>query len=186
MAVETTQRLFTVHEYHRMADAGILAEDDRVELLEGKITRMSPTRSRHAACVLRLNTVFSQQVAGAALVNVQNPIQIDDYSEPEPDVALLRPRADFYRYAHPTAADVLLVVEVADTTDASDRATKIPLYARAGIVEVWLIRLGKGVVEVYTEPVNGQYQTVHQLGPGQTLRTQHIPTVAVDVAILFD
>jgi Uma2 family endonuclease len=186
MAVETTQRLFTVREYHRMVDAGILAEDDRVELLEGKIIRMRPIRSRHAACVLRLNTVLNQQAAGTALVNVQNPIQLDEYSEPEPDIALLRPRTDFYRHAHPTPADVLLVVEVADTTDVSDRTTKIPMYARAGIVEVWLVRLGKGVIEVYTDPTNGQYRTLRQLVSGQRLTALYIPSITIDVTTLFD
>jgi Uma2 family endonuclease len=102
MAVETLQRLFTVDEYHRMTEAGILAEDDRVELIGGKIVRMCPIRSRHAACVKQLNAAFSQQVGRVAIVSVQDPIQLDDYSEPEPDVALLRPRADFYRHAHPT------------------------------------------------------------------------------------
>lgn len=186
MAVETIQRLFTAEEYHRMADAGILVEDDRVELIEGKIVRMSPIRSRHAACVLQLNMMFNQQAGNAALVNIQNPIQLDDYSEPEPDVALLRPRDDFYRNAHPTPADVLLIVEVADTSDAYDRSTKIPLYARAGIPEVWLVRLLKNVVERYTDPAGDRYQTVRQAAPGDTLTVQALPNVAVNVAALFE
>src|SRR2546423_9728172 len=108
MSVQIARRYFTVAEYHRMAEAGIFTEDGRVELIEGEILRMSPIGSLHASCVKRLNKLLSSLVGQDAIVSVQDPVQLNDFSEPEPDLALLRPRADFYAHAHPTAADVLL------------------------------------------------------------------------------
>src|SRR5262245_37141744 len=116
MAVQVSRRLFTVDEYYQMAQAGILHEDDRVELIEGEIIETAAIGSRHAACVDRLNQLFSGRVAGRAIVRVQNPIRLSQRSEPQPDLALLRPRADFYATGHPGPQDVLLVVEVADTS----------------------------------------------------------------------
>src|SRR5438132_2658257 len=105
MAVEIAKRCFNVTEYYRMAEAGILTDDDHVELIDGEIVAMSPVGSRHAACVRRLNRLLERHISHSALVSVQNPIALDDYSEPEPDVALLRPRADFYADAHPAPGD---------------------------------------------------------------------------------
>ncbi len=181
MAVEITQRPFSVTDYHRMAAAGILTEDDRVELIKGKIIIMSPIGSRHAACVKRLNALLSQQVGGVALVSIQDPIRLDDYSEPEPDVALLRPRDDFYAHAHPTPTDVLLVIEVADTSEGYDRSEKIPLYARAAIPEVWLVSLPQNRIEVYTEPVADMYRQIRYALPGDVLVAQHVPGVQLSV-----
>ena len=143
MTIDSTQRAFSVTEYHQMTEAGILTEDDRIELIEGRVILISPIGSRHAACVKRLNALLSQRVGAAALVSVQDTIRLDDYSEPEPDIALLHPRDDFYAHAHPTPADLLLVIEVADTPEGYDREEKVPLYARAAIPEVWLVSLAK-------------------------------------------
>jgi Uma2 family endonuclease len=132
MGVQVQRRLFTVEEYHRMAEAGILSEDDRVELIEGELVTMSPIGSRHAACVARL-TALLFPVGGRGILWVQNPIRLGARSEPQPDVALLRYRPDFYASAHPGPEDVLLVVEVAETSADADRSLKIPLYARYGI-----------------------------------------------------
>lgn len=143
MALPLTRHRFTVAEFHQMADAGIFTEDHRVELLDGEIVDMSPIGHRHAACVDRLNRLFVIRVGDAAQVRIQNPIVLDDYSEPEPDVALIRPRPDFYESAHPTPGEVFLVVEVADATYETDRRIKIPLYAQSGIREVWLVDLGQ-------------------------------------------
>jgi Uma2 family endonuclease len=186
MASAVEQRVFSVIEYHRMAEAGILTEDDRVELIEGRINVMSPIGSRHAACVKRLNTFLSQQVTGDALVSVQDPIELNDHSEPEPDVALLRLRDDFYGTSHPTAEDVFLVVEVADTSEGYDREEKVPVYARSAIPEVWLVSLPKQRVEVYTEPVAGIYRNVRYALGGDVLIPHQLPNVHIAVDDIFE
>jgi Uma2 family endonuclease len=156
-----TRRRFTVAEYRRMVDAGILTEDDRVELIEGEIVQMSPTGSHHAAQVDRLSTVLNRVVAGRAVVRVQSPIELDDASEAEPDLALLRPRADFYAAGHPRPEDILLVVEVSDATADYDREVKVPLYARAGIPVLWRIEVPEPeAVEVYEQPSADGYGRV--------------------------
>lgn len=171
MAVQLARKLFTVDEYHNMIDAGILTEDDRLELLGGEIVEMSPIGSRHAATVKRLNQLFSKQYSGKAIISVQDPIQTDIFTEPEPDLALLKPRADFYAGSHPEPGDVLLVVEVAETSVYSDREVKIPLYAKAGIREVWLVALAEQYVEVHTNPISerSEYGSVIRLVPGQSV-----------------
>src|SRR5436309_3964459 len=142
-----------------MAEAGILTEDDRIELIDGEIVAMSPIGSRHAACVNRLNMLLSRQVGQAFIVSVQNPITISDYSEPEPDLAVLRWRKDYYEQELPQSADVILVIEIADTSVEIDRNVKTPLYARAEIPITILVDLTKESIEVYSEPANGLYQS---------------------------
>jgi len=126
MAAPLVRHRFTVEEYHRMGQAGILSEDDRVELIEGEIVEMAPVGSRHAACVKRLNALLSRRAGGRALVSVQDPIRLGEHSEPQPDLALLKPREDFYAAAHPGPEDVLLVIEVAETSLEYDREVKLP------------------------------------------------------------
>ncbi|MGA9996259.1 MAG: Uma2 family endonuclease [Pyrinomonadaceae bacterium] len=181
MSVQIAKRCFTVAEYYRMAEAGILTEDDRVELIEGEIIEMSPIGSRHAACVGRLTEILLQHVVGKAIVWVQNPVRLDEYNEPEQDVALLKRRVDFYSERHPTPADVLLVVEVADTSTVYDRSIKVPLYARAEISEVWLVDLTKEVIEVYAQPVNGAYQISRKAGRSESITSQTIPELTLSV-----
>jgi len=152
---------YTRAEYCRMAEAGILGRDDRVELIEGEIIDMAPTGSQHAGTVIYLNTVLQAALRGSALVSLQNPLVIDEYSEPEPDAALLRPRQDFYRDAHPRAQDVLLVIEVADSSLGYDRDVKLPLYARHGIPEAWLVDLEHRRLERYAGPQADGY-AVHE------------------------
>ena len=173
--IAARRRPFTVGEYYRMAEADILTEEDRVELIAGQIVAMSPIGSRHAACVDRLNGLLHRQPGSAFIVRVQSPIALDAYSEPEPDLVLLRPRADFYAEAHPSAADVLLAVEVADTSVDYDREVKLPLYAHAGLPEVWLIDLQKGCIEVYAQPQGRAYQQRVEVTADATLTS---PTVA--------
>jgi Uma2 family endonuclease len=140
MAADSLRRhRLTVADYHQMAEAGILGPDDRVELIAGEVLDMSPIGSLHAAVVAAVAEYFSRVAAGKLTVWSQNPIRLDDLSEPQPDIALVRPRPDFYATAHPAAADVLLVVEVAETSLAYDLDVKVPLYARHGIPEVWVI-----------------------------------------------
>ncbi|MGM0558710.1 MAG: Uma2 family endonuclease [Myxococcota bacterium] len=157
------RRRFTVEEYYLLAEAGILSRDDRVELVDGEIIEMAPIGSQHAAHVSKLNMLFAQNLSRNALVQIQNPVRLSRFSEPEPDVALLRPRDDYYASAHPGPDDVFLVVEVADTSLEYDRSTKVPLYAEHGIPSVWLLDLQDQAVECYEHPESGVYERVHIL-----------------------
>ena len=160
---------FTVDHYHRLAEMGILGEDDRVELIDGEIVTMTPIGPRHASCVRRLVAMLSPLVGSSAIVDVQNPLRLGEHGEPQPDVVLLKPRPDYYRQSHPGPGDVLLVVEVADTSAEHDRVVKVPAYARAGIAEFWLIDLSGGLVEVYRRPAGGEYAEHVALGAGGRL-----------------
>jgi Uma2 family endonuclease len=122
----------------------------------------------------RLNRLFNIRLGQSVIVRVQNPISIDDYSEPEPDVALLRPREDFYDAAHPQPADILLIVEVADTSVEYDRALKVPLYARAGVPEVWLVNLPAERVEIFARPAAGAYPAAREVARGQALVSETV------------
>ena len=177
MTVQVLRRRFTVDEYYRMAEAGILHEDDRVELIEGEVVEMAPIGSRHAARVTGLNSLFSQRVLPRALVSIQNPIHLDQHSEPQPDVTLLRPQPDFYASAHPTPQDILLVVEVSDSSTQYDREVKMPLYARHGIQEAWLVSLDEEVVEVYRNPGSQGYQHKQQLRRGDHISIEAFPEI---------
>lgn len=167
-----------------MADAGILGEDDRVELLEGEIVEMAPIGSRHAGCVNDLNRLLVQGVGERAVVAVQNPVRLSRRSEPQPDVAVLRPREDRYRRAHPAPGDVLLLVEVADTTVGFDRRYKIPLYAIGGIAEVWLVDLPAATVEVHREPEGRRYADRRLAKSGEQVAPHALPDVLLSVADL--
>lgn len=176
MSVPLKRYQFNVAEFYRMADAGILTEDDRVELIEGEIIEMSPTGSRHAACVDRIvNKLLSRFVGHGAIVRVQSPIRLSDFSEPQPDATLLRARDDFYSQSHPTPDDVLLLVEVSDTTASYDKKVKVPLYARSGIVEVWVVDLTREKIEVYARPSDGSYQHFAEAGRGESVTSATVP-----------
>ena len=181
MPVELLRRKFTVKQYHQMAQAGILTEDDRVELIRGEIVEMSPVGRRHAACVKRLNALFNQRLAQAVIVGVQDPVELDDNSEPQPDLSLLRRRADFYEAGHPQVSDILLLVEVADTTVESDREVKIPLYASSGIAEVWLVDINEECLEVYRQPSPNGYKVIQKYYRGQNLTIQAFSDVSFTV-----
>ena len=142
---------FTVADYYRMAEAGILKPNDRVELIEGEIVEMSPIGSRHAGCVDQLNELLHSALRGKPFqIRVQNPVRLSDVSEPEPDISVLLSREDFYTQSHPTAAEVVLLIEVADASLAYDRHTKVPLYLGSGIQEVWLVDLVNHTIDVQT------------------------------------
>ncbi|MGH9117547.1 MAG: Uma2 family endonuclease [Acidimicrobiales bacterium] len=185
MATRPATRRFTVDDYYRMADAGVLGPEDRVELIDGEIIEMAPIGSRHATCVRALTRVLSAQVGDSAVVSVQSPVRLDDFSEPEPDVALLRPPPDRYASAHPEPADVLLLVEVADTTQSYDRSRKLPRYAAAGIAEVWLVDLATGTVEAHRDPARDGYASVVVAGAPDTVSPHLLPGVSVEVADLL-
>ena len=181
MSVQFQKHYFNVDEYYRMAESGILSEGDRVELIEGEVIEMSPIGKRHAACVKRLNRLLNRQVGELAIVGVQDPISIDDFSEPQPDLVLLKPRTDFYSNLHPAPADVLAIIEVADTSVVYDRDVKLPIYARVGIPEAWLVVLPKDSIEVYSEPKNGKYQKVQRLKRGKMIASATIPALKLNV-----
>ena len=163
---QVTRRRFTADEYGQMLRSGILGEDDRVELVDGEIVELRPIGSAHAAQVKRLATLLHRVAADYAIVSVQDPIHLDERSEPQPDLALLRFRDDFYAARHPTPADVLLIVEVSDSSVAYNREVKLPLYAQSGISEVWLIdQAAPGVLEVHTGPSVAGYSHVRR-APG--------------------
>ncbi len=145
----------TVADDERMAEAGILGRGERVELIDGEIIDMSPIEAVHAAVVNVLVRHFARQVGGATFVSSQNPLRLDDENEPEPDLSILRPRADCYAGGHPTAADTLLVIEVADTSLAYDLDIKVPLYARHGVPEVWVIEAATRRTHVFRGPTAG-------------------------------
>src|SRR5689334_19826107 len=177
MAVEVKRWALTVDDYIRMLAAGILTEDDRVELIEGEIIQMSPIGDRHAACVKKGNALFNRLVGQQAIVSVQDPIRLDNYSEPQPDLALLELRQDYYAQAKPTPADVLLIVEVADSSIDYDRRIKVPLYARAAIPIVWLVDLNADAIEIYSQPANGAYQALQTVGRGDRLTLEPLPNL---------
>lgn len=180
-----TRHTFTVEEYRRMVEAGILREDARVELIVGEVVEMSPIGERHAACVARLTQIITLLLKRAFLVWTQNPIQLDGYSEPQPDVVVLRPRDDFYRNGHPKPEDILLVIEVSDSTLEYDRRVKVPLYARAGIPEVWIVNLVDECVETFADPSAGAYQMVATRTHGEKLRPHVLKGLRLAVSDVF-
>jgi Uma2 family endonuclease len=182
MDLTIARHRFSVEDYHAMGRAGILTEDDRVELIEGEIVAMSPVGSRHMACVNRLSELFHQHLPyNGAIVSVQNPIRLSRRSEPEPDVALLKRRADFYEAHPPGPADVLLLVEVADTSASTDRTLKLPLYAHHGIAEVWLVVIEAQQVEVYRQPSAQGYGEMQVRVRGEALSVLAFPDIALPV-----
>jgi Uma2 family endonuclease len=185
MSVNLAKHYFTVSEYERMGETGILAPDARVELIEGEIIEMSPIGSRHAACVEIISDRLHEIARGKFLIRTQNPIVLDDFSEPEPDVSVLRFREDYYRDAHPRPQDVLLVIEVAETTVPFDRQIKLPLYARAGITEYLIFNLPDDGVECYTQPEMGAYQRTHILTRRDRFESVIIPGLTLDIETIL-
>jgi Uma2 family endonuclease len=175
----------TVDDYYRMAEVGILDPEARVELIEGEIIDMAPPGSPHAATVTYLTQVFVRTLEGKATVIAQNPVRLSKYSEPQPDLALVRWRDDFYRERHPQPDDVLLIVEIAASSLRFDRETKLPLYARHGIPEMWLVDLGGRRLSRYRAPQNGSYTLVDEPGVQTPLEIAALSGVVVDVHRLF-
>jgi Uma2 family endonuclease len=183
VAATLARRRFTAAEYERMAEAGILGEDDRVELIAGEIVEVSPVGGRHVGSLGRANRLVSRQAGDHLLVSVQSPIQLSATSEPEPDLAVVRDRA--YGRALPAPADVLLVIEVADTSRDYDRGVKLPLYAAAGIPEAWLFDLVTETIERHTEPHGGRYGLVAIVGRGQALSSTVLPGLTIAADVIF-
>lgn len=175
-----SRRRFDVDEYHGMARAGILHEDDHVELIDGELIEMPAVGSRHISCVGRLNRMLVQALGDRAFVTVQSPVRLDRYSEPEPDVAVLRPRADDYARGTAGPDDTLLLIEVADSSLPIDRGVKLPLYAAAGIDEVWIVDLTAETVEVHREPKGRSYEVCTRVTEG-VVASLAFPEVALAV-----
>jgi Uma2 family endonuclease len=183
-AILLPRHKLTVDHYHKMAETGILTALDRVELIEGELIDMAPIGSRHATRVDYLNRLLVKQVSDDHLVRVQNPVRLGKHSEPEPDIAIVHNRR--YSKAHPIPKDVLLLIEVADTTVQYDREIKVPLYARHHIPEVWLLDLPKGCLEIYLQPGKKGYRQILLPDPDETISPSLVPEVSVRIAELFE
>jgi len=178
---------FTVDDYHRMAEAGILAEDDRVELIEGEIVEMSPIGRRRQACLDKMTALLAGWLAGRAIVRIQGPVRLSQFSEPQPDLLLLRPRADYYASVDAGPDDVLLLIEVADASLAYDREVKAPLYARAGLTEYWILDLQSDRLLVFRDPDSGagRYRCVDCLAHDERIAPLAFPDLEILVADLL-
>ena len=176
------RRRFTVEEYYAMAEVGILAPDERVELLAGEIFTMAPIGSKHAYCVTQFAEAFFEALGRRITLRVQNPIRLAQGNEPEPDIAVLFRKGDGYVSEHPGPEDVILLIEVADSSVGFDRRNKLPMYAMHGIPEVWLSDINARSVEVYDDPMAGGYERMRVFGPGDTLSPAAFPDVAIRVA----
>lgn len=175
----------SVADYYRMGEAGILHEDDRIELIEGDLIDMAPIGSKHASTVIRLERLLIKAVGEKAVVSGQNPLSLSNQSVPQPDVMVLKPRADDYFDALPESADVLVLIEVADSSIDYDRNTKLPLYAREGIPEVWIIDLNAQLLERYTLPSGGSYSQHESLNRHDSVSPASLPDVTIDLVQLL-
>ena len=180
---EVTRRRFTVQEYHRMGEVGILHEDDRVELIDGELVEMAAIGTRHFTCVNRLNRLLVGSAGEDVIVSIRNPVRLNEYSEPQPDAALIREKD--YRESLPTPEDVLLLIEVSDSTLAYDRGTKLSRYARAGIPELWIVNLPGERIERHTDPSGDLYGHVYLIRRGETLESAALPGLSVRVDDVF-
>lgn len=182
VALDPVDHRFTVEEYEQLGEAGILDENSRVELVDGRILDMTPIGTRHGSCVMRLTRLFSAVLANEALLSVQNPAVVGSHSEPQPDFAVLKARPDFYGKAHPRPPDVLLLVEVADTSLRLDRMVKLPIYAAGGVAEYWIVDLNGEVIEVHREPTGNTYAARRVATRGESINPLAFPDLAVAVS----
>jgi Uma2 family endonuclease len=183
MPVQTSHR-FSVTDYYRLAEIGVLRADARVELLDGLIFDLFPVSPLHAAVTQQIAQPFFEHPEGCCIVSIHNPVRLNEFSEPEPDVALFKYRADYYKTRHPGPEDVFLLIEVADVSLDYDRG-KLPIYGRAGIAEVWIVNLVDQTIENYREPQFTGYQSKAVLRSGDKARPEAFPSIAMDVAELL-
>lgn len=183
MTIQIERYQFSVYDYARMRESGILEEDDRVELLDGEVYTMSPIGPLHVTIVNRLTKILVYRSGDEAVVSVQNPIRLTEYSEPQPDLALLRIRDDETTLA--TAADVLLLIEVADTSLIYDREQKLPRYAEAGIPEVWIIDVERQIIEQYTQPLQTTYTQMNTILCGHSITSKVVPALTLTTDHIF-
>lgn len=176
----------TVDEYYDMARTGLIGPDERVELIEGEVVRVAPIGDRHGDAVEQLDTLLHQVVADRARVRCQLPVRLGKYSQPEPDLAVVRPRVDRNDPGHPSAADVFLIVEISDSTLRFDLDVKVPLYARHGVPEVWVIDLKHHKLHVYRSPVEGRYQCATSVSDGAPIAIPGVEGTTVDLSEILD
>lgn len=185
MSIQIERRLFSVDEYHKLAEKGILPEGDNVELIDGEIIKMAPIGSRHAAFVDFISELFRSLINKKVIIRVQNPVYIDDFSEPEPDIAIVKFRKDFYIKSHPRFEDILLIIEVAESSIEYDREIKLPKYAKALIAEVWILIIPESRLEVYRNPINGKYREVLILNKTDKISPLSFKNIKIAVEDLF-
>lgn len=176
---------FTTQHYHLMHEAGVFSAGDRIELINGEIIEMSPIGRKHATCVARLSTLLVTRLYQKAIIWTQNSILLDNGSEPQPDLAVLKFRKDFYEEGLPTPSDILLIIEVADSTISYDREVKAPLYAAAGVPEMWLFDVNKKVIEGYSQQSAAGYKWIKRYDEGDTLSILAFPDVVFNWNELF-
>lgn len=179
------RRLFNVEEYYRLSKARVLPPDERTELLDGEIMLMAPIGSPHAMYISSLNRFYTLAVSDAVIVRIQTPIRLSSYSEVQPDLALVRFREDRYRDSHPAPPDALLIVEVSDTSLSYDRGRKLRAYARAGIVEYWVLSTGKERLYVYRDPEGEGYKTMLEFGRGDSVAPLALPDLNLKLATIL-
>jgi Uma2 family endonuclease len=191
MAVESTQQIeqlpverwrFTVDDFQRMGEIGIFGPEPRVELIDGEIYPMNPIGPAHSSRVMRLNATFGRDLGDRVIVSVQNPLQFRPRRQPQPDITLLKPRGDYYSLSHPTAADVLLIIEVADTTLAYDRGAKAQIYAQAGLADYWIVDITHAQLLVFRQPTDGVYRSVETLIAGDAIQPLAFPDLSLAVS----
>ncbi len=185
MSVVIQRHQFTVSDFARMVQTGILAAGQRMELIDGEVREMSPIGSVHAAIVNRLTALLIAKLSGRAIVSVQNPVILNDFTEPQPDLVVLRMRDDYYKDELPGSGDVLLIIEVADTTLEYYRDEKVPRYARMKIPEVWLVDVNLQQITQYAKPTAAEYRHIATFGPGKELRSIAIESLSVSTNDVF-
>jgi Uma2 family endonuclease len=185
MPAEIARKLFSVDEYDRMAEVGILTENDRVELIEGEILEMSPIGWRHTACTDRATMILAPRLLGKAIVRIQGPIRLSDNTKPQPDVILLNPREDFYANSGPVTKDALLVIEVAETSIRYDRGPKLAIYAKYGVHEVWIEDLNTDTLLLFRDRNSSGYATSLVLKPGDEVSPLAFPDMILSVSALL-
>jgi Uma2 family endonuclease len=186
MQIEAIRRPFSVEEYNRMVEAGILGKEDRVELIEGEILEMSPIGSRHMACVDRAAVLLLPPLVGKAIVRVQGAIRLGDFSKPQPDLILLEHRNDYYAPSEAVTRNAFLVIEVSDSSIRYDRGPKLRVYARHAVSEVWIEDLTTDTLLVFREPEGGAYKTQITFHPGEFVSPQAFPKLVLPVSSLLN
>jgi Uma2 family endonuclease len=183
--MQVLTRKFTIEQYHQMAQSNIFQPEEKLELIQGEILKMSPVGLRHAKTVKFLNHLLTYQLHNQAIIGVQDPIQLGDLSEPQPDLSVLRMRADFYELEAPKSQDIYWLIEVSDSTIKYDRETKIPVYAESNIQEVWLVNLNENNLEVYRKPENNRYQSFQKLTSSQVISPLAFPNLIINLSDIF-
>jgi len=182
MNLQTKRRAISVEEYHRMGEASIFSIGERIELIEGELFKMSPIGTKRANCLDYLNEIFLLNINKRALVRIQNPIIVSDYSEPEPDIVIAK-RLN-YRENHPTSKEIMLLIEVADSSYEFDRYTKLPIYAKTNVPEVWIININDNFVETFQEPQKDNYRKIKKISK-RKISSVSFPDIVLELSSIF-